>query len=418
MLPISWQGSTPLRYIDALFTATSAVCVTGLITVDTALYTMFGQFVILLLIQFGGLGIITFTTLFVALPRRKISLVNRSIIKDYYIDEIESEPKNIIKHILFVTLALESLGAFFLYLGFSSTVKENRLFVSIFHSVSAFCNAGFSTFSRSLLDYKSNPIILITIMILIVSGGLGFLVMQDIGKIIIKKKHRLSTYSKIVLKMTFFLIVIGAVLFFFSEWDFAMKGFSYGERILASFFQAITPRTAGYEEISQAALSPLGVLATIFLMFIGGASGSIAGGIKINTFFIILMASIRGLDENNMLCLKNRSIGTDTIIKAFSILVKAMIVVLVAVFLIIIFETNTIANQGKGIIEIIYEVVSAFATVGLSMGITFKFSDPSKLVLVFVMFFGRIGIVTMVWPLFNKKIERYTDFPRTTVMLG
>ena len=216
-LPLSWQGGKVLPYIDSLFTSTSAVCVTGLTTVDTSLYSRFGQTVIALLIQFGGLGLITFATVYAAMPKKRISLISRGIIKDYYIDEVDYDPKRIVKHIVITTAAIESIGTLILYLHFR-TLKDG-LFVSVFHAISAFCNAGFSTFSNNLESYVADPVVCLTISGLIVLGGIGFMVMSDVGKCVRGKKKRLSSHSRVVIGMTFTLIVVGAILFLALEWN-------------------------------------------------------------------------------------------------------------------------------------------------------------------------------------------------------
>jgi trk system potassium uptake protein TrkH len=416
MLPWSWEGPEPLRYIDALFTSTSAVCVTGLITVDTALYTRFGQTVIALLIQFGGLGIITFATIYVALPRKRISLVNRGIIKDFYIAEVEHNPKSIVRSILIATFGIEAVGAALLYTRFHD--RPDGLFVSVFHAVSAFCNAGFSTFSNSLEGFVADPLVNFTIMGLIVSGGIGFLVLQDIGKRLRGRKRRLSSHSRIALAATAFLVIVGAAAFFILEYRHAMSSLNLGQKAMASLFQSVTPRTAGFGTILQSSFTSASVLITILLMFIGASPASTGGGIKTTTFFVLALAALRGTDERDRLVVGKRVIPASSILKALGILGKGFLVVFAALTLLLVVEHSKIASGELGTTQALFEVVSAFGTVGLSLGITSGLSATAKGVIILTMFAGRVGIFAMSLPLGRARIDRYADFPRTDVLVG
>jgi len=416
MLPMAWKGAAELRYIDALFTATSAVCVTGLITVDTASYTRLGQTVIALLIQTGGLGIITFATIYLASPRKRISLVNRAIIKDYYIDEVEYKPKEMIRHILTATFVIEGLGAALLFLRFRHL--EDGVFLSIFHAVSAFCNAGFSTFSDNLEGYVGDSLVSITIMSLIVTGGIGFLVMRDVALCALKRKRRLSYHSKMALGVTAFLILVGALTFFALEYHRSMKGLAPAQKVIASFFQSVTPRTAGFDTIPQARLSTPSVLITIMLMFIGASPGSTGGGVKTTTFFVVLLAAFRGTDESDKLTVGRRSVSAQTIIKAVGVIGKGLGIIMAAVILLLVVEHDRAGSGPLGLTQALFEVVSAFGTVGLSLGITSSLGDAAKSILILTMFAGRVGIFAMALPRSARRIERYADFPSTDVLIG
>jgi len=415
MLPFSWKGEVSLRYIDALFTATSAVCVTGLITVDTALYTRFGQVIIALLIQTGGLGIITFATIYIAAPRKRISLVNRAIIKDYYIDEVEYNPKEIVRHILTTTLAIEGIGAALLYIRFMRL--PDGAFLAVFHAISAFCNAGFSTFSDSLEGYVGDPIVNIAAMSLIVTGGIGFLVMRDIALRVRGKKRRLSYHSRMALGVTAFLVVGGAAAFLALERKNAMAGLTPAEKVWASLFQAVTPRTAGFDTIAQSALSSPSVLITIILMFIGASPGSTGGGVKTTTFLVAALAAFRGTDESDNLVVGKRSIPSRTINKAIGVIGKGLGIVIVGVVLVLVLERGS-EGSSVSLTQALFEVVSAFGTVGLSLGITASLGTAAKLVLILTMFAGRVGIFAMALPRSAKRIDRYADFPSTDVLIG
>jgi len=414
-LPIAWSAPRPLRYVDALFTSTSAVCVTGLITVNTASYSRFGQTVLALLIQAGGLGIITFATIYVAAPRKRISLVNRAIIKDYYIEEVSSNPKEMVRHILTMTLAIEGIGAFFLYFRFRHL--PDGAFASLFHAISAFCNAGFSTFSDNLEGYVADPVVNLTVMSLIVSGGIGFLVMKDVALRLRGRKPRLSHHSKIAIGLTALLILGGAAVFFALERRQALAFLSPGGKILASMFQAVTPRTAGFNTIAQTSLSTPSILVTIILMFIGASPGSTGGGVKTTTFMVALLAVFKGVDGDDQLSIGKRAIPASTLFKAIGVIGKAIAIIMASVVLLLVAE-GTRPGSSISLTQAIFEAVSAFGTVGLSLGITGSLGDLSKVVIILTMFAGRVGIFAMSLPRSSRRMERYVDFPSTDVLIG
>jgi trk system potassium uptake protein TrkH len=417
-LPFSWNGASRLAPIDALFTATSAVCVTGLITVDTAQYTLLGQTVIMLLIQFGGLGIITFSTIYLVRPRLKLSMTSYRVIKGYSLDSIESKPLYIVRQIVTVTLAIEAAGALVLFLGFRPTVGGRLLFTSIFHSISAFCNAGFSTFSANLEGYVGNVTVNLTIMGLIVLGGIGFVVLQDIGEtVIMGRKRRLSLHSRSVLLITACLISIGAGIFFLFEHRSAYAVLRWPERVMAALFQAITPRTAGFDTVNQAGLTTSSKMFTLLLMFIGGASGSTAGGIKVNTFFIVTMLAVRGTDARGEVSVFKRKLPSKTVDNAVIFTLKALMLLFVAVFLLTVTE-RFFAQRQSLFIELVFETFSAFGTVGLSLGITPFLSVPGKLIIIATMFMGRVGLLALAIPVFRRIPITVLDYPQEEVMVG
>jgi len=413
-LPAAWKGSGTLHYIDALFTSTSAVCVTGLITVNTADYSRFGQVVIMCLIQMGGLGLITFATLYIALPRRRISLVSRGLISDYTLSEVEYQPKKIIRSILGLTLVIEALGMFLLNLSFGKMGLP--FFVSAFHAVSAFCNAGFSTFPDNLERFVFDPLVNFTTIALIVLGGIGFIVMRDIGKILSRERTHLSYHSAIVLKTTTALILLGAAAILALEYRTTFSGMTLGQKVMASLFASVTPRTAGFDTIAPNRFSTGSILVTILLMFIGASPASTGGGVKTTTFFILLMTAFRYRDGSDSLDYRGRAIGGHTVFKAVGIVVKGLAIVFIAVILIEVMEKargNTLLT-----INVIYEVVSAFATVGLSLGITPSLGETSKMVLILTMFIGRVGLFAMALPRGGLKVEGYASLPSADLMLG
>lgn len=413
-LPAAWQGSGRLRYIDALFTATSAVCVTGLTTVVTADFSRFGQIVILCLIQMGGLGLITFATLYLALPRQKISIVSRGLISDYALSEVEYQPKAIIRSIVGLTFLIEGLGMLILHLRFGKLGLP--FFVSAFHAVSAFCNAGFSTFPDNLEGFANDALVNFTIIGLIVAGGIGFIVLRDIGKFIAREKKQLSYHSSIVLKVTAALIAAGAVAILFLEFNVALSGMNLGQKIMASIFASVTPRTAGFDTILPSKFGTASILVTILLMFIGASPASTGGGVKTTTFFIVMMTAFKYRDGADAVDYRGRSIRGHTIFKAIGIMVKALVIILAAAIAIEVLERSR--GNVLSSIEAIYEVVSAFATVGLSLGITPSLGEVSKLVIILTMFIGRVGLFAIALPRVGRKIEGYASLPSAELIIG
>jgi len=416
--PVSWNGTQRLRYIDALFTATSAVCVTGLITVDTAQYSTFGKVVILLLIQFGGLGIIAFTTIFIALPRKRISLVNRKLIGDYYLESLERNPRRIIGHIILFTALIELAGALTMYPVFRSTVGEGALFCAVFHSVSAFCNAGFSLFSDNLEGYVTNPVISFTIMALITSGGIGFLVLEDLTERLRGMRRRTTVHTRLVLGMSGLLIVLGAAAILLFDWNGCLADLSPAEKIQAALFASVTPRTAGYDTILPASFSTPSKLVTICLMFIGASPASTGGGIKTTTFFLIFVMILRGSEGQEDIRAFGKKIGSGSINRAMMLSLRAVSLLALAVFLLCVTELFAAPGPGKDFLAVVYETFSAFGTVGLSLGLTPLLTDAGKVVIILSMFAGRVGMSALAIPLSRSSHRNAVDYPTEEVLIG
>ena len=417
-LPCSWKGEGQLSPLDALFTATSAVCVTGLITVDTAQYTLLGQTVILLLIQFGGLGIITFSTFLLVRPRLKLSMTSYRVIKGFSLDSIESKPLAIVRQILVSTLAIEAVGAVVLYFGFRRTVPARLGFTALFHAISAFCNAGFSTFSTNLEGYVTNSTVSLAVMALIVLGGLGFVVLQDVrDTLILGRKRALSLHSRSVLLTTLLLVLAGAGLFFLFEHRLAYAALRLPHRVMAAFFQSITPRTAGFDIVPQSGLTISSQMLTLLWMLIGGASGSTAGGIKVNTFFIITLLAVRGADERGEVGVFNRKIPTKTVDNAVIFTMKALMLLFVVAFLLTVTERFFTSRESR-FIDSVFETFSAFGTVGLSLGITPFLSVPGKLLIIATMFMGRVGLLALAIPTGRRLPVHMLDYAEEEVMVG
>jgi trk system potassium uptake protein TrkH len=416
-LPFSWGGVERLHFVDALFTATSSVCVTGLITVDTPTYSTVGRVMILLLIQSGGLGIISFSTIYLARPRGRISLIRHRIIKGYYLESSGLGTMAIVRRIVAATLSFELAGTLILYRAFQATVPDNRLFISLFHAVSAFCNAGFSLFSNNLEGYTTNAPVGLTIMILVIFGGLGFVVLQDIAATGMVKKKHLSLHSKIVFLMSGILLVFAAGLFLVFEAGRSMAHLTAGQKILAALFQAATPRTAGFNTIPQAGLSTPSKTLTMLLMFIGGGSGSIAGGIKVNTFFIVLLMLFQGPDSRGEVTVFKRKIAGDRVFHATMFMLKALLL-LFGSFLLLTITELWFAGHRIDVFSLVFETFSAFGTVGLSLGATPGLTAVGKLVLVVTMFMGRIGLLALAIPRSRPYPVHVLDHPQGEVLIG
>ncbi len=399
-LPFATVSGKSAGLLTSFFTSVSAVCVTGLVVVDTGTFwSPVGQGIILLLIQLGGLGFVTLVTGFFAMIGRRLTLRDRLIAQESVGNDGIKGLLSLTKKVVAITLLIELIGAVLLSFrlipdyGFA----KGTLF-SIFHSVSAFCNAGFDLFgqSASLMNYSGDLYMNIIIMSLIIIGGIGFVVIFDI----FKKKHfkKLSMHSKLVLRFTLFLIVVPAILFFLLESGntATMGDLSMGEKGLTSFFQSVTCRTAGFNTLPIGELTKGSQLLSILLMFIGGSPGSIAGGIKTITFLIVILYIIQVFTGRSQLVIYKKSISRQTI-------ERATIICILGFFMIFVFSFMITTIEGEiSFIEVLFEVVSAFGTVGLSTGITGSLSAMSQVLLMMTMFMGRVGIFTIGVGLLNK----------------
>jgi len=417
-MPFAYKSGIPVPYIDALFTSMSATCVTGLSTLPMDIYSVAGFITIMCIIEFGGLGLVSFISLYIIVPQRKISLVNRAVIRDFFIDDVETEPRRILRSILFFTLAFEGVCAFIMFFAFKGVGSEQPALDALFHSVSAFCNAGFSTYNDSLWEFRDNYVILGTVMLLIVVGGIGFTVLTDVFRSLVQKNKRLAFHSKCVLIITTMLLLSGALIFFFFERTGSMKGLGIRNQLLLSLFQSVTPRTAGFSAIPQSMLTPISKLITMVLMFIGGSPGSIAGGVKTTTMMIIVVYAIRGNTDRRGLNVMGRNLDTPVIEKAFSIVGKSIIIVLVSLSALLISENQTLLTSSITIFDLTFEVISAFGTVGLSLGVTEKLTVIGKVIIISTMFIGRTGIFAMAIGFAQNERERFFEYPSANVLVG
>lgn len=415
-LPISTNAGQWTDPLTALFTATSATCVTGLVLVDTYTHwNIFGQAIILILIQIGGLGFMTMATLLSFALRRKITFKERILMSSALNVTQVSGIVRLTRNILVGTLMFEGLGAIILATRF---YDEFGLFGAlrrgVFISISAFCNAGFDILGHdvpfsSLTNYANDVVINLTIMALIIIGGLGFFVWGDIYK-----RKRMSTHTKLVLIMTTFLVVSGTILFLGFEYNnpTTIGNMPFGEKLLASAFQSVSTRTAGFNTISQAELTDPSLFLTYILMFIGGSPGSTAGGVKTVTVAILLLASISTIQGKTNFTFAKRRINVSAVINAMSLFIMSIFAITIGTLIVATVEPVPFEFA-------IYEVVSAFATVGLSAGITPDLSIISRIVMIILMFFGRVGILTLGYTLFmGQKKTSNINYPQGIILIG
>lgn len=415
-LPFVTQSGQSVPYIDALFTATSAVCVTGLVTVTTAeTWTFWGQLIIILLIQIGGLGIMSTATIGIFLTGKRFSLSDRFALKESF-DEISySGVIRLAKSILLLTMIIEAIGMIVLSLTFIPMYGfKQGLWYSIFHSISAFCNAGFDIVgAESIKPLQGYGMITIPIALLIITGGLGFSVLSDLHQL--RKKKQLRIHTKFVLLMTVLLIGFGMVAFFWAEYSnpLTLGNLSLVDKIENAFFQSVTPRTAGYSTINQWEMTSQSQALTMLLMFIGGSPGSTAGGIKTVTFGLLIatvISVVRGRDDTEIF---RRRIPRQTVNRAIAIMVISLAVVAVPLLALITLNPHLSASL------IAFETMSAYGTVGLGAGITSFFSDVSKAILILTMFIGRVGPLTILFALAERaRTTNKLRYPEGRIHIG
>jgi trk system potassium uptake protein TrkH len=415
-LPISSEAGSEIGWLNALFTSTSAVSVTGLAVVDTgATFSTFGQIVILCLLQFGGLGFMTYSVLVAVVLGKKIGLKDRLLIQQ---STNAISVQGVVKlslGIITVALLFELIGAFILAfrwmgdMGFASA-----FYYGIFHSVSSFNNAGFGLWSDSLSGYVGDPLVNIVITVLFIVGGLGFTVILDLWKN--RSWRKLSLHSKIVIIASTLLCAAGFVVIVVIEWGNpdTFELLTWSEKLWAGYFQGVVTRTAGFNTIDIASMMTASQFFMIFLMFIGASSGSTGGGIKTTTFVVLVLALIsivKGKQDTHIL---QRRIPPALIMRAFAVLVISVSVVIIVTFLLTLSEHSL----QKDFMEVLFEVTSAFGTVGLSMGLTAELSPLGKLLIIITMFIGRLGPLTLVFALSQKQNQVKYRYPEEKVIIG
>lgn len=381
-----------VSYLDCLFTATSSVCVTGLVTVPTfSAWTSFGKIVIIVLIQVGGLGVMTFTTLMAIILKRKITLSQRMIIKEQTNSEGLNGMVKLIKYILFCTFSIEFIGSILLMVSFIPNYGLRGIPYAFFHSISAFCNAGFDILGAdSLISLNNDPSILFVIGSLVLLGGLGFVVYSDVynNKFKFKKYH---LHTKIVLVTTLFLISLSTISFFYLEGSnpLTLKNHSFIDKISNSIFQAITLRTAGFSAIDQSLIKDASAAIGVVNMFIGGSPAGTAGGIKTTTFALLVIVVVSEIKQREDIEIFQRRIHSKFVRRAITIIMLGLAWVSVVTILIL---TITKFN----FLDVIYEVTSAFGTVGLSRNLTSNLDSISKILIILTMYVGRAGLMTVI----------------------
>ncbi|MFR8547153.1 MAG: TrkH family potassium uptake protein [Lachnospiraceae bacterium] len=412
-LPVATQDGQGATFADALFTATSAVCVTGLVVHDTATYwSMFGQAVIMLLIQIGGMGVVTIAVAIATASGRKIGLMQRSVMQEAISAHQVGGIVRMTKFILKTSMAIELVGAVFLAFVFVGDFgMQKGLWYGLFHSVSAFCNAGFDLIGirepfSSLTSYASQPIVNLTIMALIVTGGLGFLTWADIQKNKWNfKKYRMQ--SKVILSVTAGLILVPAVYFFFCEFS----SLPFAQRVWSSLFQSVTPRTAGFNTADLTMISETGLMLMIVLMLIGGSPGSTAGGMKTTTIAVLFSSALAVFKKKESPHFYGRRISDDAVKNAATILLMYVTLFLGGGMVISSVEKIPLVSA-------LFETSSAIGTVGLSLGITPTLSGISRAILIGLMFFGRVGGLTLIFAAFSEHRGTNARLPQEKITVG
>ena len=419
-LPISSATGDAVPYLDALFTATTSTCVTGLVTLPTvSTWSVFGQIVILLLIQIGGLGIITIMSGLMILLNRKMGIGDRLLIQDAFNLNTMSGLAKFVKNVLFGTLIIEGIGAVMYMLVFIPEFGAKGIWISVFNSVSAFCNAGIDIIAEnSLCDYATNPLINIVTSALIILGGLGYIVWWDVlrvTKLRSPKNHRifrhLTLHSKIAITFTAGLILVGTILIFIFEYS-NLGEMSLFDKIQVSFFQSVTTRTAGFASVPQENLTNASAAVSIILMLIGGSPVGTAGGMKTVTIAVLICSALATIKSKNSATIFGRRISEESIKKAVSVVVMFITICATSTILLM-------ATSDASALDVIYETVSATATVGLSRDFTTTLNTFGKLIIIVTMYFGRVGPISLAVALGSKnESQNVISEPTEDISIG
>jgi len=428
LLTTPWAArQDPLSFVDALFTATSAQCVTGLSVIDIGTrLSGFGQMVVLALIQIGGLGITTFSVYLFIYLKVGVSIRGRWIINETLLHTPLSSWRELIRDIILMTLVIEAAGTFLLafalvpQLGFWPGIYS-----AAFHSISAFCNAGFSLFSDSMIAFRDNPLVNLTLMMLIVLGGIGFLVIRELLQFAYglrkpeKRPNRLSLHTKIVLLTTATLILAGALAIGLLENNQALAGMPLSEKVWTSLFQSITARTAGFNTIDLSLFEVPTLFLLIFLMFIGASPGSAGGGVKTTSvalFFAIFVSRLKGHQTTSVF---RRTVPEDVVNKALALIMLAIILIGMALFALLIVQNQGLAHENRRqFLEYVFETFSAFSTTGLSIGATGVLTGPGKVIIILLMFAGRVGLLTMAFAIAGRTRSYRASYAEENIMIG
>lgn len=418
VLPVSANPGKTISFVDALFMSTSATCVTGLSSISLPdQFSLFGQIVMLILAQVGGLGIMTLSSSMAVIMGKHLQMKEQVIMQDVLDASSSEELLGLVVDIIRYTFVIEFIGAVVLTIGFFQEGLEigQAMYFGFFHSIMAFCNAGFGLLNNNLEDFKFTPIINITVAILIIFGGIGFSVLKDVLSTIKARRsfRTLSVHTKLVLTINTMFLIFGTVYLFFGEFLHAFQDMSMWERFQVSFFQSVTTRTAGFNTINLNTLHPHSIYLMILFMFIGASPGSTGGGVKITTFAVLLQsvtATLKGKFDVEMF---ERKIPAATVVKSIAIFIICLIVVSIGVLVLIRLEPD------KGFLAILFEVISAFGTVGLSLGVTPLLSTLGKLSIVVIMYLGRVGPLTLVLAVGSKVVlPSKVEYPEGKILIG
>jgi len=422
------KDGSHISFIDSLFMATSATCVTGLSVIDIGTqFTFWGQLTILALIQVGGLGIMTFSTVLVMLLGGSVSFRSRFVLQDVFTHSPQADFQTLLRHVLLFTFSFEAVGALLLFVRFNGQFDAvTAAYYAVFHSISAFCNAGFALFSDSFMSYRGDALLNLTVMMLIIFGGIGFMVLHELVRERTRpsswRQHwnRISLHSKMVTSVTAMLLLGGALFFLVSEWSYTLSGLPLWEKVLASLFQSVTPRTAGFNTLDYGAMNNLTLLATIILMFIGASPGSTGGGIKTSSLGVLLALSRARLTGSEHVHAFKRSVSDETVNRAFGIFAISVVIVMLGTAVLLITEARDVSlKASRGLfIELLFETISAFGTVGLSMGVTPGLTAWGKFLLVLIMYTGRLGPLVIAMAIQPSPRSAKYFYAEERVMIG
>lgn len=412
LLRLPYAVNEKLTWLDSLFTATSAITVTGLVVVDTGShFTLFGQIVIMILIQLGGLGLMTFAVLAIMALGKKVGLHQRVLVQEAFNQTAIGGVVRLVKTILIFTFVIELVAFTLLSIRWVSDFGLWKgMYFSLFHTVSAFNNAGFSLWTESLSNYVGDPLVNIVITFLFVTGGIGFTVLADLNYK--KTFHKLSLHSKLMIVGTVVINIIALLIIFILEYSnpATLGNLPLGEKLLGAYFQAVTPRTAGFNTIEIGDMTTGSILLMLLLMFIGAGSASTGSGIKVTTFIVMILATLTFLKGREETVVFERTIKQNTIIRVLAIIVISMIFIFITLFILSV-------TENAPFLIILFEVVSAFGTVGLSMGLTSDLSSIGKEAIIVLMFIGRIGPLTLAFSLSRPK-KSNIRYPSEDIFTG
>lgn len=425
LLPEMTATGQSMNPLDAIFTSTSATCVTGLIVEDTAtFFSLKGKVLILILIQLGGLGILSFASFFAIFVKRGLGIRQQTALQDMLSTDSLVNARDLLRQIILYTFTIEFLGAVLIHATWSPTVHFDsfgqKVFFSVFHSISAFCNAGFALFSNGLMEegVATSYMQHMVIIVLIVLGGIGFPVLRDLTSISRLRERMRKPWMKwrmstsVAIYASLLLIVGGTVLFYLLEREHLLASASPLEAVILSLFQSVTARTAGFNTVDMSAMTNATYVMFIFLMFIGASSGGTGGGIKTSTFFVMLVAGYSTIRGKKVLHFKGKTIPQDLLNKAYTLFIFGASWIVFIVFCL------TITEQGKDIMVIVFEAVSAFGTVGVSAGLTGDLSAMGKIIIIVTMFVGRVGLLTLAFALSSPVETNNYKYPNTHMMIG